>query len=82
MPCGQAHRTGSQASRRPTSTALCGAPHIVRLHLHRPDVCELIMFVTLPNATTARDLSPSRPARKSAHRNVASTQPPPAATHK
>ena len=24
------NRTGSQASRHPTSTALCGAPHIVR----------------------------------------------------
>ena len=48
----------------------------IRLHeeqeaLHRPDLCEQIV-VTLPNATTARDLSPSRPARKSAHRNVAS----------
>ena len=31
MPCGQAHRTGSQAGRHPTSTALCGAPHIARL---------------------------------------------------
>ena len=30
------------------------------------------IVVTLPSATTARDLSPSRPARKSAHRNVAS----------
>eukprot|EP00964_Phaeocystis_antarctica_P164911 scaffold143958_cov130-Phaeocystis_antarctica.AAC.1 len=30
MPCGQAHRTGSQASRRPTSAALCGARHVVR----------------------------------------------------
>eukprot|EP00964_Phaeocystis_antarctica_P053448 scaffold31365_cov51-Phaeocystis_antarctica.AAC.1 len=30
MPRGQAHQTGSQASRRPSSTALCGAPHIVR----------------------------------------------------
>ena len=37
----------------------------------RPDLCEPIV-VTLPSATTARDLSPSRPARKSAHRNVAS----------
>ena len=38
---------------------------------YRPDLCEPII-VTLPNATTARDLSPSRPTRKTAHRNVAS----------
>ena len=38
---------------------------------YRPDLCEPII-ITLPNVTTARDLSPSRPTRKTAHRNVAS----------
>ena len=37
-----------------------------------PCTAPIYANVTLPNATTARDLSPSRPARKSAHRNVAS----------
>ena len=50
--------------------ALLCAEHLTSCALHRPDLCEPIV-VTLPNATTARDLSPSRPARKSAHRNVA-----------
>ena len=37
----------------------------------RPDLCEPI-FIELPSATTAKDLSPSRPARRSAHQNIAS----------
>eukprot|EP00964_Phaeocystis_antarctica_P020229 scaffold11167_cov63-Phaeocystis_antarctica.AAC.1 len=61
MPRAQAHQTGSHASRRPSSTLLC-AEHLTSCALHRPDLCEPI-FITLPNATTARDLSPSRPAR-------------------
>ena len=40
--------------------ALLCAEHLTSCALHRPDLCEPI-FVTLPNATTARYLSPSRP---------------------
>ena len=43
--------------------ALLCAEHLTSCALHRPDLCEPIV-VTLPNATTARDLSPSRPARR------------------
>ena len=45
--------------------ALLCAEHLASCAQHRPDLCEPI-FIELPSATTAKDLSPSRPARKSA----------------
>ena len=50
--------------------ALLCAEHLASCAQHRPDLCEPI-FIELPSATTAKDLSPSRPARKSAHQNIA-----------
>ena len=63
--------TEQVARQAATQQALLCAENLTSCALHRPDLCELII-VTLPNATTARDLSPSRPARKSAHRKIAS----------
>ena len=70
-PCLAAKHTEQVARQAAAHHALLCAEHLISCALHRPDLCEQIV-VTLPNATTARDLSPSRPARKSAHRNVAS----------
>ena len=71
QPCLAAKHTTQVARQAAAQQALLCAEHLSSCALHRPDLCEPIV-VTLPNATTARDLSPSRPARKSAHRNVAS----------
>ena len=70
-PCLAAKHTEQVARQAAAHHALLCAEHLISCAMHRPDLCEQIA-VTLPNATTARDLSPSRPARKSAHRNVAS----------
>ena len=70
-PCLAAKHTEQVARQAAAHHALLCAEHLISCAMHRPDLCEQIV-VTLPNATTARDLSPSRPARKSAHRNVAS----------
>ena len=70
-PCLAAKHTDQVARQAAAQQALLCAEHLTSCALHRPDLCEPIV-VTLPNATTARDLSPSRPVRKSAHRNVAS----------
>jgi hypothetical protein len=70
QPCLAAKHTTQVARQAAARQALLCAEHLSSCALHRPDLCEPIV-VTLPNATTARDLSPSRPARKSAHRNVA-----------
>ena len=69
--CLAAKHTEQVARQAAAQQALLCAEHLTSCALHRPDLCELII-VTLPNATTARDLSPSRPARKSAHRKIAS----------
>ena len=69
--CLAAKHTEQVARQAAAQQALLFAEHLTSCALHRPDLCEPIV-VALPNATTARDLSPSHPARRSAHRNVAS----------
>ena len=70
-PCLAAKHTTQVARQGAAEQALLCAEHLISEASRRPDLCEPII-ATLPNATTARDLSPSRPARKAAHRNVAS----------
>ena len=70
-PCLAAKHTTQVARHGAAEQALLCAEHLISQAARRPDLCEPII-ATLPNATTARDLSPSRPARKTTHRNVAS----------
>eukprot|EP00964_Phaeocystis_antarctica_P023633 scaffold13199_cov59-Phaeocystis_antarctica.AAC.2 len=70
-PCLAAKHTEQVARQAAAHQALLCAEHLTLCASHRPDLCEPII-ITLPNATTARGLSPSRPTGKSAHRNVAS----------
>ena len=68
-PCLAAKHTEQVARQAATQQALLCAEHLTLRASHRPDLCEPII-VTLPNATTARDLSPSRPTGKSGEFSV------------